>query len=172
MSCLCFINLSCLLFWISGLHIHSHHLQFLTPLISVIYCLLLNLNTNYKKIFALLIGFCVITQGGFSFWRAKSEFQRPYITDIGYTDDFNNFIYSTCPESKSISIVDPRGLHLLSSNRNLNNNFNCNNLLLVQNSHYEKSLIIQWFMKNNSVITDYSYKNYKIWTSNNLSIRH
>ena len=82
-------------------------------------------------------------------------------------DDFENYILSICPNNKSIKVINPKGISLFSESTKLNSIDICSNLLLVQRSHFFESLIVKWFLLKNSTLTNYSFKDYMIWSINN-----
>ena len=159
------INFSCVLFFITGMHMTPHHYQFLTPLLAFNLTLLASFK-QHKKIITPLLLLCILMQGSFSYWRAYSEYKKPYVTDIGYSDQFTNYITNNCNVDSTASILDPGGLYFFQSSKGDHDKKSCGKLILVLRDHYTQSEIIRWFLKKNYAKTDMKFKDYLIWSSN------
>ena len=159
------INLSCVFFFITGMHMTPHHYQFLTPVLALNLTLLASFN-HLKKIITPLLLLCILIQGSFSYWRAFSEYKKPYVTDIGYSDKFTNYFANHCSSDSTAYILNPEGLHFFKSSKNLLEKNSCDKLILVMRVHYDQSKIIRWFLEKNYKKTDMTFKDYQIWSSN------
>ena len=159
------INFSCVLFFITGMHMTPHHYQFLTPLLAFNLTLLASFK-QHKKIITPLLLLCILMQGSFSYWRAYSEYKKPYVTDIGYSDQFTNYITNNCNADSAAYILDPRGLHFFQSSKGDYDKKSCGKLILVLRDHYAQSKIVRWFVEKNYVKTNMKFKDYLIWSSN------
>ena len=82
-------------------------------------------------------------QGTFSYWRAYSEYKKPYITDIGYTEKFTNYFINYCKSGSNAIILNPKGFHFFKSSDNIHGKNYCGELILVMRDHYDKSKIIK-----------------------------
>ena len=160
------INFSCVLFFITGMHMTPHHYQFLTPLLAFNMTLLASFK-QHKKIITPLLLLCILIQGSFSYWRAYSEYKKPYVTDIGYSDQFTNYITNNCTNSVAY-ILDPGGLHFFQTSKGDHDKKSCGKLILVLRDHYTQSEIIRWFLKKNYAKTDMKFKDYLIWSRKNI----
>ena len=158
------LNFSPVIFFLTGLYMTPHHYQFLTPLLALNLTLLASLK-QLKKIITPLLLLCILMQGSFSYWRAFSEYNKPYVTDIGYSDQFTNYFTNYCNSDSTASILNPEGLHFFKSSKNILGKYSCGKLILVLRDHYTQSEIIRWFLKN-YVKTDMKFKDYQIWSSN------
>ena len=156
------LNFSCLFFFLTGMHMTPHHYQFLTPLLAFNLTLLASFK-QHKKIITPLLLLCILMQGSFSYWRAYSEYKKPYITDIGYSDQFTNYITNNCDADSSASILNPDGLHFFQAFKGDHDKKSCGKLILVLRDHYTQSEIIRWFLKNYAK-TDMKFKDYLIWS--------
>ena len=105
-------------------------------------------------------------QGTFSYWRAFSEYKKPYVTDIGYSDQFINYITNNCNIDSTAFILNPEGLHSFKYTNNTLGKSSCGKLILVMHDHYDQSKIIRWFLEKNYKKTDMGFKDYQIWSSN------
>ena len=105
-------------------------------------------------------------QGSFSYWRAFSEYKKPYATDIGYSDQFTNYITNNCNAEFTTFILNPEGLHSFKSTNNTLGENSCEKLILVMRDHYEQSKIIRWVLDENYKLTDMKFKDYQIWSQN------
>ena len=161
------INFSCVLFFITGMHMTPHHYQFLTPLLAFNLTLLASFK-QHKKIITPLLLLCILMQGSFSYWRAYSEYKKPYVTDIGYSDQFTNYITNNCNADSTASILDPGGLYFFQSSKGDHDKKSCGKLILVLRDHYTQSEIIRWFLKKNYAKTDMKFKDYLIWSRKNI----
>jgi hypothetical protein len=161
------INFSCVLFFITGMHMTPHHYQFLTPLLAFNLTLLASFK-QHKKIITPLLLLCILMQGSFSYWRAYSEYKKPYVTDIGYSDQFTNHITNNCNADSTAYILDPRGLYFFQSSKGDHDKKSCGKLILVLRDHYTQSEIIRWFLKKNYAKTDMKFKDYLIWSQKNI----
>jgi len=159
------INFSCVLFFITGMHMTPHHYQFLTPLLAFNLTLLASFK-QLKKIITPLLLLCILMQGSFSFWRAFSDYRKPYITDIGYSDQFSRYFTDNCKVDSAAYILDPRGLHFFQSSKSDHDKTSCGRLILVLRDHYSQSEIIRWLLEKNYAKTDMKFKDYLIWSSN------
>jgi len=159
------INFSCVLFFITGIHMTPHHYQFLTPVLAFNLTLLASFK-HLKKIITPLLLLCILMQGSFSYWRAFSEYKKPYVTDIGYSDKFTNYFINYCNSGSTAYILNPEGLHFFKSSENIHGENYCGNLILVLRDHYDQSTIIKWFLEKNYNKSDISFKDYQIWSSN------
>jgi len=159
------INFSCVFFVITGMHMTPHHYQYMTPLLAINLTLLASFK-KYKKIITPLLLLCILIQGSFSYWRAFSEYKKPYATDIGYSDQFTDYIANKCSVDSSAFILNPEGLHSFKyTNNSLGENY-CGKLILVMRDHYQQSKIIRWFLEKNYKKTAMRFKDYQIWSSN------
>ena len=159
------INFSCVLFFITGMHMTPHHYQFLTPLLAFNLTLLTSFK-QHKKIITPLLLLCILMQGSFSYWRAYSEYKKPYVTDIGYSDQFTNYITNNCNADSAAYILDPKGLHFFQSFKGDYDKKSCGKLILVLRDHYAQSKIVRWLLEKNYSKTDMKFKDYLIWSSN------
>jgi len=164
------LNFSCVFFFLTGMHMTPHHYQFLTPLLALNLTLLASLE-QHKKIITPLLLLCVLMQGSFSYWRAYSEYKKPYVTDIGYSDQFTNYITNNCGADSTASILNPDGLHFFKSFKGNHDKKSCGELILVLRDHYTQSKIIRWFLKNNYAKNNIKFKDYLIW-SRKISKEH
>jgi hypothetical protein len=160
------INFSCILFFITGMQMVSYHYQFLAPVISLNMCLLISYEKRYKKILITLLMLIILSQGSFSYWRAYSEYTKPYVTDIGYSDKFAQFLNNNCNAESSAYILDPQGLHFFKSSTGSSDKNACGKVVLVMRDHYEQSEIIRWVLEGNYRETEMVFKDYMIWSSN------
>jgi len=160
------INLSCIWFFLTGIHLMSHHYQFLAPLLALNMSLLVSYEKKYKKLLVSVLMLFILLQGTFSYWRAYSEYKKPYATDIGYSDQFTNYIKKNCNADSAAYILDPRGLHFFQSSKGDLDKKSCGKLILVLRDHYSQSEIIRWLLEKNYAKTDMKFKDYLIWSSN------
>ena len=160
------INFSCILFFITGMQMVSYHYQFLAPVISLNMCLLISYEKRYKKILITLLMLIILSQGSFSYWRAYSEYTKPYVTDIGYSDKFAQFLTNNCNAESSAYILDPRGLQFFKSSTGSAEKNACGKVVLVMRDHYAQSEIIRWVLEENYRKTEMVFKDYLIWSSN------
>ena len=142
-----------------------HHYQYLTPLLALNLTLLASFK-QHKKIITPLLLFCVLMQGSFSYWRAFSEYKKPYATDIGYSDQFTNYITNNCNAEFTAFILNLEGLRSFKSTNNTLGENSCEKLILVMRDHYEQSKIIRWVLDENYKLTDMIFKDYQIWSLN------
>ena len=159
-------NASCILFLLTGMHVHAHHYQFLTPLLALNFALLVGLERKHKKLLISLLLVSIFIQGSFSYWRAFSEYKKPYVTDIGYSDKFAQFLTNNCNAESSAYILDPRGLQFFKSSSGSADKNACGKLVLVMRDHYAQSEIIRWFIEKNYQETEMVFKDYMIWSAN------
>ena len=159
------INFSCVFFVITGMHMTPHHYQYLTPLLALNLTLLASFK-KHKKVITPLLLFCVLMQGSFSYWRAFSEYKKPYATDIGYSDQFTNYITNKCNAEFTAFILNLEGLRSFKSTKNTLGENSCEKLILVMRDHYEQSKIIRWVLDENYKLTDMIFKDYQIWSLN------
>jgi len=157
------LNFSCVFFFLTGMHMTPHHYQFLTPLLAFNLTLLASFK-QHKKIITPLLLLCILMQGSFSYWRAYSEYKKPYVTDIGYSDQFTNYITNNCNADSTAYILDAGGLHFFRSSKGDHNKKSCGKLILVLRDHYSQTEIIRWFLKKNYAKTDMKFKDYLIWS--------
>ena len=160
------LNFSCVFFFLTGMHMTPHHYQFLTPLLAFNLTLLASFKQHKKVIIPLLL--CILIQGSFSYWRAYSEYKKPYVTDIGYSDQFTNYITNNCNAESTAYILDPSGLNFFQSSKGDHDKKSCGKLILVLRDHYTQSEIIRWFLKKNYAKTDMKFKDYLIWSRKNI----
>ena len=160
------INFSCILFFITGMQMVSYHYQFLAPVISLNMCLLISYEKKYKKILITLLILLILLQGSFSYWRAYSEYTKPYVTDIGYSGKLTQFLTNNCNAESSAYILDPRGLFFFKSSNGSADKNACGKVVLVMRDHYEQSEIIRWLLGKNYRETDMLFKDYMIWSAN------
>ena len=159
------LNFSCLFFFLTGMHMTPHHYQFLTPLLAFNLTLLASFK-QHKKIITPLLLLCILMQGSFSYWRAFSEYTKPYVTDIGYSGEFTQYFNNNCNAESSAYILDPRGLHYFkSSNGSVDKNA-CGKVVLVMRDHFAQSEIIRWVLEENYRTTEMVFKDYMIWSAN------
>ena len=112
----------------------------------------------------ILVSICL--QGAFSYWRAFSEYAKPYVTDIGYSEEFSDYIVKNCDGKSSVHILDPNGIHFFKSFRGGANKKDCGKLVVVMRDHFKNSNIIKWFLEKKLYKTDMIFKDYIIWSSN------
>ena len=108
-------------------------------------------------------------QGSFSYWRAYSEYKKPYVTDIGYSDQFINYITNNCGADSNVSILNPDRLHYFKAFKGNNEKKSCGELILVLRDHYTQSKIIKWFLKKNYAKNNMKFKDYLIWSRKNIN---
>ncbi len=178
------LNFSCVFYFLTGMHMTPHHYQFLSPLLA----LNLTLLTGFKKhrikiVWSLLL--CIFLQGSFSYWRAFSEHRKPYITDVGYSDQFARYFDDNCNSESSAYILDTRGfrstnpvfqhadplsipLDKFRAVQNTYGNNSCGMLIFVLRDHYEQSKIIRWILEKDYMLTDMEFKDYTIWSRKNI----
>ena len=161
------LNFSCVFFFLTGMHMTPHHYQFLTPLLAFNLALLASFK-QHKKIIIPLLLLCILMQGSFSYWRAYSEYKKPYVTDIGYSDQFTNYITNNCNADSTASILNPDGLYFFQSSKGDHDKKSCGKLILVLRDHYTQSEIIRWFLKKNYAKTEMKFKDYLIWSRKNI----
>ena len=159
------LNFSCVFFFLTGMHMTPHHYQFLTPLLAFNLTLLASFK-QHKKIITPLLLLCILMQGSFSYWRAFSDYRKPYITDIGYSDQFSRYFTDNCKVDSAAYILDPMGLHFFQSSKSDHDKTSCGKLILVLRDHYSQSEIIRWLLEKNYAKTDMKFKDYLIWSSN------
>ena len=82
-------------------------------------------------------------QGSFSYWRALSEYKKPYATDIGYADQFTNYFANNCNADSTALILNLSGLNLFLSSKGDHDKKSCGKLILVLRDHYKQSEIIR-----------------------------
>jgi len=163
---LAIINFSCIWFFLTGIHLMLHHFQFLAPLLALNTSFVVSYEKKYKKLFLTIFVIFICLQGTFSFWRAFSEYKKPYITDIGYSLQFSKYLNSNCNADSTAYTLDPRGLHFFQSSDGDFNKRSCGKLILVLRDHYRQSKIIRWFLdKKNFHKTNLEFKDYIIWSS-------
>ena len=162
---LAILNFSSIFFFLTGMHMTPHHCQFLTPLLAFNLTLLASFK-QHKKIITPLLLLCILMQGSFSYWRAYSEYKKPYVTDIGYSDKFTNYFNNNCNAQSSAFILDPSGLHFFKSSKGDYDKKSCGKLILVLRNHYAQSEIVRWFVEKSYVKTNMKFKDYLIWSSN------
>jgi len=160
------INFSCILFLITGMQMVSYHYQFLAPVIALNMSLLISFEKKFKKLLTSVLMLIILLQGSFSYWRAYSEYKKPYATDIGYSDQFINYITNSCNADSAAYILDLRGLHFFQSSKGDYDKKSCGKLILVLRDHYAQSKIVRWFVEKNYVKTNMKIKDYIIWSSN------
>jgi len=158
------INLSCILFFLGGLYMEPHHYQFLSPVLALNMTLLVNVEKKNKKILLSALYIFIFIQGLFSYWRAFSEYNKPYVTDIGYSTKFLDYLNKNCVPGTSVYILDHRGLRFFRDASGGNVEKNCGDLILVLRDHYAQSQIIRWFLEKKYSKTDLEFKDYMIWT--------
>jgi len=160
------LNFSSVIFFLTGMHMTPHHYQYLTPLLALNLTLLASFK-QHKKIITSLLLLCILIQGSFSYWRAFSEYKKPYVTDIGYSGQFINYFTNYCNLDSTAYILNPEGLHFFKSSKNILGKKSCGKLILVLRDHYSQSEIIRWFLKN-YVKTEMKFKDYIIWSRKNI----
>jgi hypothetical protein len=163
---LAIINFSCILFFITGMQMVSYHYQFLAPVISLNMCLLISYEKKYKKLLISLLSASIFIQGSFSYWRAYSEYTKPYVTDIGYSEKFSQYLTNNCNAESSAYILDPRGLYFFNSSQGSADKNACGKLILVMKDHYAQSEIVRWVLEKNYQKTEMVFKDYMIWSAN------
>ena len=156
------LNFSCVFFFLTGMHMTPHHYQFLTPLLAFNLTLLASFK-QHKKIITPILLLCILMQGSFSYWRAFSEYKKPYVTDIGYSDQFTNYFANNCNSDSNAFILNLDGLYYFQSSKGDHDKKSCGKLILVLRDHYTQSEIIRWFLKNYAK-TDMKFKDYLIWS--------
>ena len=156
------LNFSSIFFFLTGMHMAPHHYQFLTPLLAFNLTLLASFK-QHKKIITSLLLLCILMQGLFSYWRAFSEFKKPYVTDMGYYDQFTNYFAKNCNSDSNAFILNLDRLYFFQSSKGDHDKKSCGKLILVLRDHYTQSEIIRWFLKNYAK-TDMKFKDYLIWS--------
>jgi len=156
------LNFSCVFFFLTGMHMTPHHYQFLTPLLAFNLTLLASFK-QHKKIIIPILLLCILIQGSFSYWRAFSEYKKPYVTDIGYSDQFTNYFANNCNADSNAFILNLDGLYYFQSSKGDHDKKSCGKLILVLRDHYIQSEIIRWFLKNYAK-NDMEFKDYLIWS--------
>jgi len=156
------LNFSSVFFFLTGMHMTPHHYQYLTPLLAFNLTLLASFK-QHKKIITPILLLCILMQGSFSYWRAFSEYKKPYVTDIGYSEKFKNYITNNCNADSTAFILNPYGLYHFQSSKGDYDKKSCGKLILVLRDHYTQSEIIRWFLKNYAE-TDMKFKDYLIWS--------
>ena len=156
------LNFSSIFFFLTGMHMAPHHYQFLTPLLAFNLTLLASFK-QHKKIITSLLLLCILMQGLFSYWRAFSEFKKPYVTDMGYYDQFTNYFAKNCNADSNAFILNLDRLYFFQSSKGDHDKKSCGKLILVLRDHYTQSEIIRWFLKNYAK-TDMKFKDYLIWS--------
>ncbi len=156
------LNFSSIFFFLTGMHMAPHHYQFLTPLLAFNLTLLASFK-QHKKIITSLLLLCILMQGLFSYWRAYSEFKKPYVTDMGYYDQFTNYFAKNCNADSNAFILNLDRLYFFQSSKGDHDKKSCGKLILVLRDHYTQSEIIRWFLKNYAK-TDMKFKDYLIWS--------
>ena len=159
------INLTCVFIFLTGMHVHAHHYQFLTPLLALNFSLLVSVEKKYKKLLISLLLVSIFIQGSFSYWRAYSEYTKPYVTDIGYSEKFTQYFTNNCNAESSAYILDPRGLHFFKSSSGSADKNACGKVVLVMRDHYSQSEIIRWVLEENYRKTEMVFKDYMIWSA-------
>jgi|SaaInlV_150m_DNA_3_1039698.scaffolds.fasta_scaffold13256_2 hypothetical protein len=159
------INFSCIIYFLTGMQMVSYHYQFLAPVLSLNMCLLISYEKKYKKILLSLLVLLILFQGSFSYWRAYSEYTKPYVTDIGYSDKFAQFLTNNCNAESSAYVLDPQGLHYFKSSNGSADKNACDKVVLVMRDHYAQSEIIRWVLEENYRKTEMVFKDYMIWSA-------
>jgi len=159
------INFSCILFFLMGMQMVSYHYQFLAPILALKMSLLVSIEKKYKKLLLSALIIFITIQGSFSYWRAFSEYKKPYVTDIGYKEKFLNFFNNNCLAGSFAYVLDPTGLHFVNESSYGNGKKYCGNLILVMRDHFDQSKIIRWLLDKKYSKTDMKFKDYMIWTS-------
>ena len=158
------INFSCILFLITGMQMVSYHYQFLAPVIALNMSLLISYEKKIKKLLAFVLLLIIFLQGSFSYWRAYSEYTKPYVTDIGYSGEFAQYFNDNCNADSSAYTLDPRGLRFFKSSSGSADKNSCGKLVLVMRDHFEQSEIIRWLLEKNYKETELFFKDYMIWS--------
>ena len=158
-------NFACILYLLTGMHVHAHHYQFLTPLLALNFALLVSVEKRYKKLLLSVLLVSIFIQGSFSYWRAYSEYTKPYVTDIGYSEKFSQYLTNNCNAESSAYILDPRGLRYFKSSNGSANKNDCGKVVLVMRDHYSQSEIIRWVLEENYRKTEMVFKDYMIWSA-------
>jgi len=156
------LNFSSVFFFLTGMHMTPHHYQYLTPLLAFNLTLLASFK-QHKKIITPILLLCILMQGSFSYWRAFSEYKKPYVTDIGYSEKFYNYFTNNCNADSTAFILNPDGLFYYQPSKGDYDKKSCGKLILVLRDHYTQSEIIRWFLKNYAE-TDMKFKDYLIWS--------
>ena len=158
------INFSCIIFFITGMQMVSYHYQFLAPVIALNMSLLISYEKKIKKLLAFVLLLIIFLQGSFSYWRAYSEYTKPYVTDIGYSGEFAQYFNDNCNADSSAYTLDPRGLRFFKSSSGSADKNSCGKLVLVMRDHFEQSEIIRWLLEKNYKETELFFKDYMIWS--------
>jgi hypothetical protein len=160
------INFSCIIFFITGMQMVSYHYQFLAPVLALNMSLLISYENKIKKLLVFVLLLIIFLQGSFSYWRAYSDYTKPYVTDIGFSGEFTQYFNNNCNAESSAYILDPRGLHYFkSSNGSVDKNA-CGKVVLVMSDHYAQSEIVRWLLEKNYEETEMVFKDYMIWSAN------
>jgi len=160
------INFSCIIFFITGMQMVSYHYQFLAPVIALNMSLLISYEKKIKKLLAFVLLLIIFLQGSFSYWRAYSEYTKPYVTDIGYSGEFAQYFNDNCNADSSAYTLDPRGLRFFKSSSGSADKNDCGKVVLVMRDHYAQSEIIRWVLEGNYRKTEMVFKDYMIWSAN------
>ncbi len=159
------INFSCIIFFITGMQMVSYHYQFLAPVIALNMSLLISYEKKIKKLLAFVLLLIIFLQGSFSYWRAYSEYTKPYVTDIGYSGEFAQYFNDNCNADSSAYTLDPRGLRFFKSSSGSADKNSCGKVVLVMSDHYAQSEIIRWVLEKNYEETEMFFKDYMIWSA-------
>jgi len=159
------INFSCIIFFITGMQMVSYHYQFLAPVIALNMSLLISYEKKIKKLLAFVLLLIIFLQGSFSYWRAYSEYTKPYVTDIGYSGEFAQYFNDNCNADSSAYTLDPRGLRFFKSSSGSADKNDCGKVVLVMRDHYAQSEIIRWVLEGNYRKTEMFFKDYMIWSA-------
>jgi hypothetical protein len=158
------INFSCIIFFITGMQMVSYHYQFLAPVLALNMSLLISYENKIKKLLVFVLLLIIFLQGSFSYWRAYSEYTKPYVTDIGYSGEFAQYFNDNCNADSSAYTLDPRGLRFFKSSSGSADKNSCGKLVLVMRDHFEQSEIIRWLLEKNYKETELFFKDYMIWS--------
>ena len=159
------INFSCIIFFITGMQMVSYHYQFLAPVIALNMSLLISYEKKIKKLLAFVLLLIIFLQGSFSYWRAYSEYTKPYVTDIGFSGKFAQYFNDNCNADSSAYTLDPRGLRFFKSSSGSADKNDCGKVVLVMRDHYAQSEIIRWVLEKNYEETEMFFKDYMIWSA-------
>jgi hypothetical protein len=160
------INFSCIIFFITGMQMVSYHYQFLAPVLALNMSLLISYENKIKKLLVFVLLLIIFLQGSFSYWRAYSDYTKPYVTDIGFSGEFTQYFNNNCNAESSAYTLDPRGLRFFKSSSGSADKNSCGKVVLVMSDHYAQSEIIRWVLEGNYRTTEMVFKDYMIWSAN------
>ncbi len=161
---------------ISGMAMHAHYFQYLTPLIFILVSTLLyNLHSKlYKSIAWVGIIVVVISHGIFSYWRAWEERKAPYLDDIGYTHVLAEVVAERCTDDPQIRFFTTQGVKAAGpifyyrydselEKLDRSGKLICREMIVFQNKLIKQSDLINWHLKQLNPMIKLESNNNKIW---------